>query len=406
MGLEIHIRSKSIAKICNWDEINVENLKDVNNLVIYVDKINKEAEEDIRKIGILKSLSTLKNIQIRSKNPKYITYFDTLLKEISVSKTALLIDDFENKDRSDINFKGLNYEEIGVPPEYSQWGIQFEHYMVPAGSIWVHEDDFVKQNMEILEKEIDEWVKIPNLTLVDKVVLVANYLQRNMQYVQGEVSYAKGKKYIAKGIQESDYGSYESAATMLKYHIGHCQAFSKIAMLMLNNPKMNVNCRLMGAPGHAYNIIYGDEKAYGFDATWGVTRNPNRVEGNLKATEFFDRFVLFGQKELEEMNQPVDHHTPNLPLKMPLQTTQLSREEIRKSRKKLERYGIEFTYPAITYVEQVEVDGNTILPSEIEKTTADMSVEQKEKAQAIVNQDVKKYELEENKREGVSIDGE
>ena len=65
--------------------------------------------------------------------------------------------------------------------------------------------------MEILEKEIDDWLeKIPDLTLVDKVLLVSNYLQRNMQYVQGEVSYAKGKKYIAKGIQEKDFGAYNS----------------------------------------------------------------------------------------------------------------------------------------------------------------------------------------------------
>lgn len=354
MGAEIRMRYQSVTKTCNWDEINAEDLKNVNYLTIYVDEMDKDIKESVRKIEILKSLSNLKSIQIRSKKPKYITYFDTLLKELSVSKTALLIDDFKNKDRSNIIFEGLNYEKIGVPPEYSQWGIQFKHYRVPIDSIVVNEDDFEKQNMDILEKEIDEWVKIPDLTLVDKVVLVANYLQRNMQYVEGEVSDAKGKKYIAKGILESNYGNYRSVTTMLKYHIGHCQAFSKIAMLMLNNPKMNVNCRLMGAPGHAYNIIYDDEKAYGLDTTLGVTRNPNRVEGNLKATEFYDEFVLFGQKELQEMNQPVDHHTPELPLKIPLQTTQLSREEIRKSREKLERYGIEFIYPEITYVEQVE----------------------------------------------------
>lgn len=193
---------------------------------------------------------------------------------------------------------------------------------------------------------------------------------------------------------------------MLKHHIGHCQAFSKIAMMMLNNPKMNVNCRIMFGPGHVYNIIYIDGQAYGLDGTWGVTRNPNRVTGNLKATEFCDEFILFGQKELEEMNQPVDHHTPELPLKMPLQMTQFPREEIKKSREKLERYGIEFTYPAITYVEQVERDGDIILQSEIEKKTEDVPITQKEKARATISRDIKEHELEEKQREGVSIDGE
>lgn len=49
---------------------------------------------------------------------------------------------------------------------------------------------------------------------------------------------------------------------------------------------------------------------------------------------------------------------------------------------------------------------STILPEEIGRLTIDVQTEQKENAQAIVNKDVKKHELEENKRGGVSIDGE
>ena len=193
MGFKIRPKNVTVAKTCNWNEINAEDLKNVNHLTIYVDDVEKDVKESIKKIEILKSLLKLKSIYVRTKNPKYIEYFDTLLKDFSIPKNAILLDDFENKDRSDINFYGLNYEEIAVPPEYSQWGIQLKHYMQPSNYIWIYEDDFDKQNMEILEKEIDEWVKIPDLTLVDKVVLVSNYLQRNMQYVQGEVSYAKGK---------------------------------------------------------------------------------------------------------------------------------------------------------------------------------------------------------------------
>ena len=49
---------------------------------------------------------------------------------------------------------------------------------------------------------------------------------------------------------------------------------------------------------------------------------------------------------------------------------------------------------------------STILPEEIGRSTIDVQTEQKENAQEIVNKDVKKLELDENKREGVSIDGE
>lgn len=71
----------------------------------------------------------------------------------------------------------------------------------------------------------------------------------------------------------------------------------------------------------------------------------------------------------------------------------------------MERYGIEFTYLAITYVEQVERDGDIILPSEIEKKTEDVPITQKEKAQATISRNIKEHELEEKQREGVSIDG-
>lgn len=49
---------------------------------------------------------------------------------------------------------------------------------------------------------------------------------------------------------------------------------------------------------------------------------------------------------------------------------------------------------------------STILPEKIGETTIDVPFEQKEKAQAVLNRDVKEQELKENKREGVSRDGE
>ena len=49
---------------------------------------------------------------------------------------------------------------------------------------------------------------------------------------------------------------------------------------------------------------------------------------------------------------------------------------------------------------------STVLPEKIGETTIDVPFEQKEKAQAVLNRDVKEQELKENKRGGVSIDGE
>ena len=352
MGFKIKINNIGVAKICNWNDIESDFLKDVNRLTIIVDELYKDLNGDIQKLNVIKSLKSLKEIQVISKNPKNIKYSDIVLKNIQIPITAMLLDDFENKGRSDVNLEGLGYNSVYIPPEYSQWGAKPQKYGLPSNYVYFFENDLNGENMAILENEIEKWHRIPELTLVDKVVLVSNYLQSNMQYVQGEVSYAQGKKYIAKGIKESDYGAYNSVYTMLKYHIGNCQAFAKITMIMLNNPKMNVNCRIMVAPAHTYNIIYDGDKSYGLDTTWGVTRNPNKVKRNLRATEFYDGYVLFGQEELEEMNKPEDYHTPKLPLKSSLEPIKFSREELKKSREKLERYGIEFHYPNNIYVQQ------------------------------------------------------
>ncbi len=345
---------KRNVKTLNWDEVNREALEDVNDLIIVINDIQRDIEGDLEKIELLKSLSGLIQITIKSKDVGILKYFDTLLREIEKPKYAVLLDDFENHDRTNIDFDDTNFKVVSVPPEYSQWGMRkqnFESEGANGTCFLLSEDDCSKENMSILDQEIDKWMQIPDLTDVDKVVLVANFLQRNVQYVSGEVSEAKGKKYIAKGMVERDF---QSVTTLLNHHVGQCCAFSKVAMLMLNNPKMNVNCRAMTAPGHYYNIIYIGDEAYGLDMTWGVTRNPHRVRGNLKATEFCGDFLFFGQKELEEMNQPADHHTPLLPLRNQLQPSQLPREEIIRSREKLERYGINFSYPHITYVKQTE----------------------------------------------------
>lgn len=57
-------------------------------------------------------------------------------------------------------------------------------------------------------------------------------------------------------------------------------------------------------------------------------------------------------------------------------------------------------------VTQKAEESKIILPNEIGKATIGVSHSSKEKAQQVLSQDIKEHELEENQREGVSIDGE
>ena len=107
MGFKIKINNIGVAKICNWNDIESDFLKDVNRLTIIVDELYKDLNGDIQKLNVIKSLKSLKEIQVISKNPKNIKYLDIVLKNIQIPITAMLLDDFENKGRSDVNLEGL-----------------------------------------------------------------------------------------------------------------------------------------------------------------------------------------------------------------------------------------------------------------------------------------------------------
>lgn len=82
MGFKIKINNIGVAKICNWNDIESDFLKDVNRLTIIVDELYKDLNGDIQKLNVIKSLKSLKEIQVISKNPKNIKYLDIVLKNI------------------------------------------------------------------------------------------------------------------------------------------------------------------------------------------------------------------------------------------------------------------------------------------------------------------------------------
>ena len=77
-------------------------------------------------------------------------------------------------------------------------------------------------------------------------------------------------------------------------------------MLMLNNPKMNVNCRIASTFDHSFCTIYDNESGelYCVDPTWCISRNPNRFAETLKASKFCDEYLMIGKDKLATMS----HH--------------------------------------------------------------------------------------------------
>ena len=53
MGFKIKINNIGVAKICNWNDIESDFLKDVNRLTIIVDELYKDLNGDIQKLMLL-----------------------------------------------------------------------------------------------------------------------------------------------------------------------------------------------------------------------------------------------------------------------------------------------------------------------------------------------------------------
>ena len=383
----------TIPEHIDWNKFNI---KDMNNssVVIYVRELKKDIEGDMNKLNILKQMPNLSSIKLVSPDFNVGIYMGELLKEFTFRKSFDLLDDYKNQDRSYIQpsslHKGLPLSTI--PNSYIQWGANIEglnsgnnrvnniiieglnsgnnrvNNIIKAGTrdtadlndSYPSEEAFTEIN-----RIIDEFCKIPNLTLIDKVVLVANYLQANVQFVEGRVSHAIDGNYECQDYSLEKYDGVDKVDNVLFDKIGKCNCISRTMMYMLNNPKMNVNCRIAcdTVGGHAYCYIYDDEtgQLYCTDPTWCISRNPNRFTDTLKASKFSDEYLLIGQDKLSTMNY---HNTTNI-LPQEFAQNSIDRKLIQESVEKLKTYGISFDYPMEIPLPSVRTDrqlGETITP--------------------------------------------
>lgn len=368
----------TIPEYIDWNKFNI---KDMNNssVVIYVGELKKDIEGDMNKLNILKQMPNLSSIKLVSPDFNVGIYMGKLLKDFTLRKSFDLLDDFKNQDRRYVQPSSLpkGLPLTSIPNSYIQWGANRKklnlgnnrvnniimadtHDIADSNNSYPSEEAFTEIN-----RIIDEFCKIPDLTLIDKVVLVANYLQKNVQFVEGRISHAIDGNYECQDYSLEKYDGVNKVDNVLFDKIGKCNCVSRTMMFMLNNPKMNVNCRIAddAVGGHAYCYIYDDEtgQLYCADPTWCISRNPNRFKDTLKASKFSDEYLLIGQDKLSTMDY---HNTTNI-LPQEFAQNSIDRKLIQESVEKLKTYGISFDYPMEIPLSSVRIDrqlGETITP--------------------------------------------
>lgn len=347
----------------NWNNLlNVEaNINYIKVINIMVDSLKKEEiSNHIEKMQYLKRFPNLERIFISSFDFYTLCYMSTILKELALSKEAILLDDFKNIDRSYINPSKLEggMKLTDIPYSYVMWNVPFHRFSTlkhlgstakksSNGYIEVitepcdYLDDFPSsKTINEITEQAKKYSQIPELTTVDKVILVSNFIQNKMQFAEGKYSTGSDGTYIIENFPENI--NTANINDVLKFHLGKCAGFSRIMMLMLNNPIMNVNCRIQRGIGHDYCIIIDeDENTYVVDPTWDITKNQNRYESALKAKSFGYDYLLIGQDRLSKMQ----HHENFGIMPNQINNTSLDRSIIEESISKLKSFGYSFVYP-------------------------------------------------------------
>ncbi len=232
--------------------------------------------------------------------------FETIMFINSVTRNQIfnpisLIDDGQTKDRSYIKKKEYHrLSRFGIPLSYIMWNPEFDSYIYthfasksngePCDLPFV-DRVFWRSNLSKIHGDLD---RLDDLGEVENVYQVSSYVQDNIQYVGDNVVTIDDYDYIFS--DDSSHKAVVNASkvqTLLDDRYGTCTGISAYTMLLLNNPKLKVNCRILYNSSHAWNFVYYGGSLYLSDNALNIISGD--IGDNLMNKSFNSKYVLFGQ---------------------------------------------------------------------------------------------------------------
>ncbi len=242
-----------------------------------------------------------------NKGVSFMTYDFEIVKFINESLDShiynpiSLIDDGQLKDRSYIKKK--DYSKIyrfGIPLSYTMWNPEFDSYIYTH---FAYKDNgeptdlpFVDRVfwMDYLSKINRDLEDLDDCGEFDNVFQVSSYVQDNIQYVGDNVVRIGDYDYVFSDDQSHKIVRDASKlGALLDDRYGTCTGISAYTMLLLNNPKLKVNCRILYNSSHAWNFVYYGGRLYLSDNALNIISGD--IGDNLMNKSFNSRYVLFGQ---------------------------------------------------------------------------------------------------------------
>jgi hypothetical protein len=339
----LDIKSYTLNEILNFPKEQLEN--EVFSLYIDYETLtnNFDIFMDVLKLMMKNNLNT-----INCENFDCVKFINNHITE-KMDIVVNVLDDFENRLRAEINANQIDKIKFTIPISYLMWQIDFDNLMYvnmaqyQNNALTYNGNKFISlEDLKKIKEIIVDLKSQGNFTDLQIIILVANYLQKNTEYVCE--NYFEDNKTIYKLDTyvpniEDEVGLIE---TILLKKYGLCTGIANATTLLLNNTEFNIDARTIANHNHALNIVRLDNQYYFIDNTWGITRSPKEFEKAKKTLFFNSRFLLFGQNTFEYFHQP-DITTFN-PHFNAVPDKNFKQKEIIKAQNQMQNK-VSFTYP-------------------------------------------------------------
>ena len=346
----IKIRNKYVEMNVNWEDFSIIKQEGVFNgkCRILAENLSGEISNDVEKMKKITEIEGINEVIIESKDVRVGEYLGELFRKLkpnNIKCSFNLLNDFEMKDRPEIDFDRLPYDSISIPIDYMMWMREYKK------SVFVREPDIrlkkgnyerqigkdpneenadkLYQNINKILDEIFENINLSEISDLDKIILVCNWIQRNISFPN-----------------MIDHGTLQG---VIEKRVGRCHEISELTEVLLNNPRVRCKTLLEHAPDHDYNIVIVNGNQYIIDNTWNITDG-----GKIATDKFCDKFLLVGQDFISENSRRKYFHTPEKTFDGDIETStffeqklakdSFPREEVIASIGKLKRMGVEFDY--------------------------------------------------------------
>lgn len=241
---------------------------------------------------------------------------------------------------ADMVYKALDYPKLWLGSEKWNKGNDHSGRLDPL-DFRVTKEGICAFNVgtarKLLDKvdEIINWIESWNPSNdLEKVLLLDAWMQKTIQYIKDKESEAGKEIYECPDMSRSSI-----TEDVLMNHFGVCSDIAFSAALILNNPRVNIRCRQVGAYDHSWNIIMLDNKEYYMDFTHNITRNPYRLSDALMAAGYCYKYTLLGKKEaMEEYGGPFEYPADSL------SEESYDRDIIQRHLEKLSEKGLELKW--------------------------------------------------------------